>query len=55
MSDAEKILKMKPQFDYGRDLDGNKVTDTQFCMVSRSEWRRIRAVARAALKKGRMQ
>lgn len=51
---AEKVLKMKPKFDYGRDLDGSKVTDTQFCMISRSEWRVIRAVARAALKKRSM-
>jgi hypothetical protein len=44
---AVKLLAMKPEFDYARDEDSNRVSDTQFCMISRSEWRDVRAVAAA--------
>lgn len=47
-SAARKILAQKPEFDYARDLDNNIVDRShKFCMVSESEWRAIRMVARA--------
>lgn len=44
---AAKLLLMRPEFDYARDEDSNPVSDTQFCMISRREWRDVRAVAAA--------
>lgn len=45
---ARKILTIKPEFDYARDLDNNIVDSShKFCMVSESEWRAIRSIARA--------
>ena len=47
---AAKVMAMKHEFDYARDLDNNIVSRKhKFAMVSQGEWNDVRALAASAL------